>query len=97
MREAITKLALRGFFKPFIGPPMGYGVQRRWANALSVVNPPARGVDYERIVLDGVDCEVITPRTNPLARRSSFAAAEEGAADVPGRASAPEAFFFRRA
>ncbi|MCK5769970.1 alpha/beta hydrolase [Algiphilus sp.] len=62
MREAITKLALRGFFKPFIGPPMGYGFQRRWANALSVVNPPARGVDYERIVLDGVDCEVITPR-----------------------------------
>ena len=63
MREAITKLALRGFFKPFIGPPMGVGFQRRWANALSVVNPPARGVDYEWTVLDGVDCEVITPRT----------------------------------
>ena len=35
---------------------------------------------------------VITPRTNPLARRRSLAAAEEGAADVPGLASEPKAF-----
>ena len=35
---------------------------------------------------------MITPRTNPLARRRSLAAAEEGTADVPGLASEPRVF-----
>jgi acetyl esterase/lipase len=72
MRERFTKLALRGLFKAVVGPPVPLAFQRGWTQALTVINPPARGVARERQRLGGVDCETLSPRDGEVARTMVF-------------------------
>lgn len=72
MRERFTKLALRGLFKAVIGPPVPLAFQRGWTQALTVINPPARGVARERQRLGGVDCEVLVPRDGDVTHTMVF-------------------------
>lgn len=72
MREAMTRLALRGLFKAVVGPPVPLAFQRGWTQALTVINPPARGVAREQLRLGGVDCEVLTPRDGAIASTMIF-------------------------
>lgn len=67
MREALTKLALRGLFKTIVGPPVPLAFQRGWTQALTVINPAASGVTREQMRLGDVDCEVLSPRDGEVA------------------------------
>lgn len=43
--KALTRLILRAFFKPFIGPPFPVGFQRRWLAILSATAAPPKGIE----------------------------------------------------
>jgi monoterpene epsilon-lactone hydrolase len=59
MKQTLLKTALRGFFKPFMGPPWPIGFQRRWATALTATNLPARGIERHQVEIGGVHCEML--------------------------------------
>jgi acetyl esterase/lipase len=43
--KALTRLILRAFFKPFIGPPFPVGFQRRWLTILTAGAAPPKGIE----------------------------------------------------
>ncbi len=63
---SVARLVVAGLLKPALAPGIPLGLQRRWVAVATAVLPPARGVRFEKVVLGGVSCERVVPRTPGL-------------------------------
>jgi len=52
--KALNRLLLRVMMKPFLGPPLPLGLQRRWLRALAAGLPPPTGTERQEMQLGGV-------------------------------------------
>jgi acetyl esterase/lipase len=60
---SIARLVVAGLLKPALSPGVPMAVQRRWVSVATALLPPAGGVRFEKVVLGGVPCERVLPRT----------------------------------
>lgn len=69
--KTVTRIALRLFMKPFLGPPLPLGFQRRWLELLSAGLPPPRGSEREEMALGEIPAVRISAgETGPVAPAS---------------------------